>query len=160
MENRTMKQLLMIAVVMCSVVAFGKDKVYDHNGRVVTRRIDLNKDAKYTATVGNTTVGCDMSDTSVYCAEQKPVTWDELWLDEGKFYFQWEGAGPGASMRFGTTGKDFVSMQDCNPLGKHVDAQFNYRYSKDHQAIYVPCTYQDKKGKAKTSEARYTLTPW
>jgi len=98
--------------------------------------------------------------TSVYCAEQKPVTWDELWLDEGKFYFQWDGAGPGASMRFGTTGKDFLSMQECNPLGKHVDAQFNYRYSKDHQAICVPCTYRDKKGKAKTSEARYTLTAW
>jgi hypothetical protein len=128
------------------------DSRYDHVGRAILVSIKTNEFAKYTSTVGNITVGCDITDTSVKCDEQKRVVWYELWLTEGKFRFDW--AGSGASRDINT------AMDVCNPLMKHDDLQFNFRYSKEHTSIFVPCKYLDKQGNIKESEARYTLTPW
>jgi hypothetical protein len=252
MEKRTMKRLLMIAVLMCSVVAFGKDKVwtreeiskaieaglasqvivnsnpsgatvtldytvlslktpvrfpllkagkairvavsmdgyepysqtisideingtpinidvtlrtapklkmyqtpdsrYDHVGREILVSFKTNEFAKYTSTIGSVTVGCDFTDTTVKCDEQKLGGWFELWLAEGKFRFDWASSGASRDIN--------KAMDVCNPLMKHDDLQFNFRYSKEHTSIFVPCKYLDKNGNIKESEARYTLTPW
>jgi hypothetical protein len=168
-----MKKLL-IAVLICSVFALAKDKTsYFRVGKVITLRMDMMKDAQYTATMGNTTVGCNTTSTSIHCDEQKLIIWDELILDEGRFTFRWTEAGAAMHQTF-PKDKDTLSQSECDPLKREgfpekdntwEDVQnkvqgrtFNFTYTKDHHAILVPCVYRDKKGNVKTSEAAYDIT--
>lgn len=155
-----MKAICAVLAVVMVFSSIGKGKndapIYDRRANLTYESGTLYENAPYTVRAGDSSYGCYVDDHSVDCQEQKFYSLSKLYL----FDFH------GVNGEFVFT-RQFSRTNVCDPLLEIVSELIRdkvktygltYRYGRFANELFVPCTYRDKHGKQKTSEAGYVVT--